>query len=49
LCWLALSTFTGPADTFRQTAELTKTQRELLAKLGIPQPKKIIEVTLTTG
>ena len=42
---LTLGTFTGPAGTFRQTAELTKTQRDLLAKLKIPHPKKIIEVT----
>jgi Transposase DDE domain len=37
--------FTGPAGTFRQTAELTKTQRDLLAKLKIPHPRKIIEAT----
>jgi hypothetical protein len=39
LCWLALftlGTFTSSAGTFRETAELTKTQRDLLAKLGIP-------------
>ena len=42
---LTLGAFTGPAGTFRQTAELTKTQRDLLAKLKIPHPKKIIEVT----
>ncbi len=42
---LTLGTFTGAAGTFRQTAELTKTQRDLLAKLKIPQPKKIIEAT----
>ena len=40
---LTLGTFTGPAGTFRQTAELTKTQRDMLAKLKIPHPKKIIE------
>ena len=40
-----LGTFTGPAGTFRQTAELTKTQRDLLAKLKIAHPKKIIEAT----
>jgi hypothetical protein len=40
---LTLGTFTGPAGTFRQTAELTKTQRDLLAKLKITHPKKIIE------
>jgi len=42
---LTLGTFTGPAGTFRQTAELTKTQRDLLTKLKIPHPKKIIEAT----
>jgi hypothetical protein len=45
---LTLGTFTGPAGTFRQTAELTKTQRDLLAKLSLPHPKKIIEVTPAT-
>jgi len=40
---LTLGTFTGPAGTFRQTAELTKAQRDLLAKLKVPHPKKIIE------
>ena len=45
---LTLGTFTGPAGTFRQTAELTKTQRDLLAKLKIPPPKKIIEATPAT-
>ena len=34
--------------TFRQTAELTKTQRDLLAKLKIAHPKKIIEATPTS-
>jgi IS4 transposase len=42
---LTLGTFTGPAGTFRQTAELTKAQRDLLAKLKIAHPKKIIEAT----
>jgi Transposase DDE domain len=42
---LTLGTFTGSAGTFRQTAELTKTQRDLLAKLTIAHPKKIIEAT----
>jgi hypothetical protein len=45
---LTLGTFTGPAGTFRQTAELTKTQRDLLAKLKIPPPRKIIEATPAT-
>jgi IS4 transposase len=42
---LTLGTFTGSAGTFRQTAELTKIQRDLLAKLTIAHPKKIIEAT----
>jgi transposase len=46
---LSLGTFTGPAGTFRQTAELTKAQRDLLAKLNLPHPKKIIEATPATG
>ena len=45
---LTLGTFTGPAGTFRQTAELTKTQRDLLAKLSIAPPKKIIEAAPAT-
>ncbi len=40
---LTLGTFTGPAGTFRQTAELTKPQRDILTKLKITPPKKIIE------
>ena len=42
---LTLGTFTGPAGTFRQTAEPTKVQRDLLAKLKITPPRKIIEAT----
>jgi transposase len=42
---LTLGTFTGPAGTFQQTAELTKAQRDILAKLKIPHPKKIIKAT----
>jgi Transposase DDE domain len=42
---LTLGTFTGPAGTFRQTAELTRTQRDMLAKLKIPHPNKIIEAS----
>jgi len=47
LCWLALltlGTFTGPAGTFRQRTELSKAQIGLLAKLGIPAPRQIIEL-----
>ena len=46
---LTLGSFTGPAGTFRQTAELTKAQRDLLAKLNLPHPKKIIQATPATG
>ncbi len=43
---LTLGTFTGPSGTIRQTAELTKAQRDLLAKLSIPPPpSKIIDAT----
>jgi hypothetical protein len=43
---LTLGTFTGPAGTFRQTAELTPAQRDLLARLRIPPPPStIIEAT----
>jgi hypothetical protein len=42
---LHLGTFTGSAGLFRQTTDLTKAQIDLLAKLDIPHPKKIIELT----
>jgi hypothetical protein len=45
LSQLTLGTFTGPAGTFRQTAELTPAQRGILASLQIPYPDKIIEAT----
>jgi len=41
---LHVGTFTGPAGTFRQRTELTKPQRDLLAKLAITPPKQIIEL-----
>jgi hypothetical protein len=40
---LTLGTFTGPAGTFRQTADLTPAQHAILASLSIPGPKKIIQ------
>jgi transposase len=43
LAQLTLGTFTGPAGTFRQTADLTPAQRDILASLSIPAPKKIIQ------
>ncbi|MEU7864549.1 hypothetical protein [Nonomuraea sp. NPDC049141] len=45
---LTVATFAGPTGTFRQRAELTKPQRDILAKLDIPTPKKIVEVIPTT-
>ena len=33
-------TFTGPTGTFRQRTELTKPQRDLLARLDIPAPRR---------
>jgi hypothetical protein len=44
---LHVGTFTGPAGTFRRTTELTKAHRDLLARLDIPAPKQIIELTPT--
>ena len=41
---LHAGTFTGPTGMFRQRTELSKPQRDLLAKLDIPTPKKIIEL-----
>jgi hypothetical protein len=46
---LTLGTFTGPAGTYRQTAELTKAQRDLLTKLKIQPPKKIIQAMPVTS
>jgi hypothetical protein len=43
LAQLTLGTFTGPAGTFRQTADLTPAQHAILASLSIPSPKKIIQ------
>jgi hypothetical protein len=41
---LHAATFTGPTGMFRQCTELAKPQRDLLARLDIPTPKKIIEL-----
>ena len=41
-------TFTGPTGMFRQRTELSKPQRDLLARLDIPAPKQIIELTTTS-
>ncbi|WP_436850201.1 IS1634 family transposase [Streptomyces monashensis] len=41
---LHAGTFTGPTGTFQQVTGLTKPQRDLLAKLGIPHPKQVINL-----
>ncbi len=48
LAQLTLGTFTGPAGTFRQTAGLTPAQRDILDRLQIPHPKKIIQAAPAT-
>jgi transposase len=48
LAQLTLGTFTGPAGTFRQTAELTAAQRGILDSLQVPYPKKIIQAAPAT-
>jgi Transposase DDE domain len=41
---LHVGTFTGPAGTYRQRTELTRPQRDLLARLDLTPPKKIVEL-----
>ena len=48
LSQLTLGTFTGPAGAFRQTAELTPAQRDILDRLQIPYPNKIIQAAPAT-
>ena len=38
-------TFTGPTGTFRQRTDPTKPQIDLYARLDLPLPKKIIEIS----
>jgi IS4 transposase len=38
-------TFTGPTGTFRQRTDPTKPQNDLYARLDLPLPKKIIEIS----
>ena len=38
---LHVGTFTGPTGTFQQVMGLTKSQRDILTKLGIPHPKQV--------
>jgi Transposase DDE domain len=46
---IALGTFTGPAGTFSQRTELTKTQRDLLAQLKTGPPPRIFQLTTETS
>jgi hypothetical protein len=46
---LHVGTFTGPAGTYRQRTELTKPQRDILAKLDLTPPEKIIELAPHTN
>jgi transposase len=41
---IAAITFTGPTGTFRQSTELTKPQRDLLATLHVQPPRKILDL-----
>ncbi|MEU1276336.1 hypothetical protein [Streptomyces sp. NPDC005799] len=44
---LHAGTFTGPTGTFQQVTGLTKPQTDLLAKLGIPHPKQVLDLQPT--
>ncbi|WP_443045979.1 IS1634 family transposase [Streptomyces sp. GQFP] len=45
---LHVGTFTGPTGTFQQVTGLTKPQADLLAKLGIPHPKQVLDLQATS-
>jgi Transposase DDE domain len=42
---LKLGTFAGPAGTFSQRTEITSPQRAILAKLELPQPPRVYQLT----
>ncbi len=42
---IKLGTFAGPAGTFRQRTEITSPQRAILAKLELPEPPRVHELT----
>ena len=46
LCASRAVTFTGPTGTFRQRTDPTKPQTDLYARLDLPLPKKIIEISV---
>jgi hypothetical protein len=45
---LHVGTFTGPAGVFQQVTGLTKPQTDLLATLGIPAPKRVVDLQPVT-
>jgi hypothetical protein len=42
---IMLGTFAGPAGTFRQRTEITSPQRAILAKLELPEPPRVYQLT----
>jgi hypothetical protein len=46
---IKLGTFAGPAGTFRQRTELTSPQRAILAKLQLPEPPRVWQLTPATA
>jgi hypothetical protein len=42
---IKLGTFAGPAGTFRQRTEIATTQRAILAKLQLPEPPRVWQLT----
>jgi transposase len=45
---IKLGTFAGPAGTFRQRTEVTTSQRAILAKLDLPEPPRVWQLTPAT-
>jgi hypothetical protein len=46
---IAVGTFTGPAGLFRQRTEITKPQRDILAKLHLDPPPRIYQLAPATA
>jgi hypothetical protein len=44
---ITLGTFAGPAGTFSQRTEITSPQRAILAKLELPEPPRVYQLTPT--
>jgi hypothetical protein len=42
---IKLGTFAGPAGTFQQRTEITSTQRAILARLDLPEPPRVWQLT----